>query len=60
MAMLILDKNDEKREIEFELEFQRTLTLQERISMLEERRRFIQQQMSKYGNRRSFEIIKRS
>ena len=59
MPILILEKDDEEREIEFELEYQNSLTTQQRINMLEEKRKFIQQQLSRYGHRKPFEIIKR-
>ena len=49
MPILVLDKDDEEREIEFELEYQQSLTTQQRIALLEEKRKFIQQQLSRYG-----------
>ena len=60
MPILVVDKDDEEREIEFELEYQQSLTTQQRIVLLEEKRKFIQQQLSRYGHRKPFEIIKRS
>ena len=60
MPVLKIKQHDEKREIEFELQYQRSLTVQQRIAMLEERRKFIQQQLEAYGHRKPFEIIKRS
>ena len=60
MVVLKLEKHDEEREIVFELAYQKSLTLQQRLDMLEERRVFFQQQLLKYGHRKSFEILKRS
>ena len=60
MPILILDRDDEAREMEFELEYQQSLTTQQRIALLEEKRKFIQQQLCRYGHRKPFEIIKRS
>jgi hypothetical protein len=57
--ILKLEDHDEEREIEFEIEFLKNLTVQERFKMLEERRKFFQKQLSKYEHRKSFEIIKR-
>ena len=60
MVVLKLENHDEEREIEFELAYQKTLTVQQRIDMLEERRKFFQQQILKYGYRRPTEVVKRS
>jgi len=60
MAILKLKEHDEEREIEFELEFQKQLTIQQRFQMLEERKKYIIKQLEKYGHRKSFEIVKRS
>ncbi len=60
MAVLKLEKHNEKREITFELAYQKTLTVQQRLDMLEERRKFFQQQLLKYGHRKPSEIVKRS
>jgi len=60
MPILKLKHHDEDRELEFELEYQKTLTVQQRFEMLEERRRFFQQQLLRYEYRKPFEIIKRS
>ena len=60
MPILLLENDDEAREITFELEYQKSLTTQQRISILEEKRKFIQQQLSSYGHRKPSEIIKRS
>ena len=60
MAILKLKEHDEEREIEFELEFQKQLTIQQRFEMLEERKKYIIKQLEKYGHRKPFEIVKRS
>ncbi|MCJ7812000.1 hypothetical protein MUP95_01600 [bacterium] len=60
MAVLKIEQHDEEREIAFELAYQKTLTVQQRLDMLEERRTFFQRQLLRYGHRKPFEIIKRS
>ena len=60
MSILKLKEHDEEREIEFELAYQKQLTVRQRFEMLEERKRFIIRQLEKYGHRKPFAIIKRS
>lgn len=59
MAIMKLKKNDDKVELEFELSFQATLTVQERFEMMFERSHLLSEMMEKNGHRKSFEIIKR-
>jgi len=59
MPILKLDHDDEERELEFELEYQRSLTVQQRYEMLFRRMMEINQMLEKYGYRKSFEITKR-
>jgi hypothetical protein len=58
--ILKLDHDDEERELEFELEYQRSLTFEQRFSMMLRRMKEINQMLEKYGHRKPFEIIKRT
>jgi hypothetical protein len=60
MAILKLAQPDEEREIDFTIESQQKLTVQQRFSMLEERKKAFLEQLIRYGHRKPFEIIKRS
>jgi len=60
MAILKLSDSDEDREIDFTLESQGKMTIQQRFSMLEERKKAFLEQLIRYGHRKSFEIIKRT
>jgi hypothetical protein len=58
--ILKLDHDDEERELEFELEYQRSLTVQQRYEMLFKKMKEINQMLEKYGHRKPFEITKRT
>lgn len=60
MPILKIQEHDKDAEIEFELAFQRSLTVQQRFAMLEERRIATLKQLVRYGYRKPFEITKRS
>ena len=53
------DEQDEDRELEFELDYLATLTIQQRFEMVFRRARQIQEMLERYGHRRPFEIVKR-
>lgn len=57
--ILKTDKNDEEKELDFELAYQRTLTTQERFELMFRRSREIAEVLLKRGYRKPFEIIKR-
>ncbi|MCP4367084.1 MAG: hypothetical protein GY797_03055 [Deltaproteobacteria bacterium] len=61
MSVLKLKKNDETREIAFELDYMKSLTIRQRFQMMkmksEEIKRIITR---KHGYGKSFEIIKRA
>ena len=59
MPILKLTSDDEKRELEFELNYQGGLTVKQRFEMLLSRMREISEIMEKYGHRKPFEIVKR-
>jgi hypothetical protein len=60
MAVLKLDHDDEKREMEFEIQFQKQLSLKQIFAMLEEKKRIFLKQLIDNGHRKSSEIVKRS
>ncbi len=57
--ILKLKEHDEKREIEFELEFLRSLTIQQRFEMLEEKNQFIKSFLYKDNDRKTTTVTKR-
>ncbi len=63
--ILKLDRDDEDRELEFELAYQRTLTTQQRFDMMFRRSRLMAEALARHERRthgpgRSAEIVKRS
>ena len=54
------DLNDEERELDFEIEYQLSLTTQQRFEMMFPRSREIAEMLIKNGHRKAFEIVKRS
>jgi hypothetical protein len=59
MHILKLEKDDEKREIEFELHYLNSLTTKERFLMMQNRSEEIKKMMRNCGYRKPFEIVKR-
>jgi len=57
--VLKLDRDDEGRELEFELAYQRSLTTEERFRMMFQKSREIAEMLIRHGHRKPFEIIKR-
>jgi hypothetical protein len=57
--VLKLDRDDEEREFEFELAYQRSLTTEERFRMMFQKSREIAEMLIRHGHRKPFEIIKR-
>jgi hypothetical protein len=55
-----LDEQDEERELEFELDYLATLTVQQRFEMLFRRSRELKELLERHEPRRSPEIIKRA
>ena len=60
MPVLKLDRDDEDREWEFEIRFQLSLSVQQRLAMMEEASRYLWTQLEKHGQRKAFEVIKRT
>jgi hypothetical protein len=58
--ILKLSSHDESKELEFELEYLRSLTFDERLTMMEEKSHEMLRQLVAHGHRKPFEIIKRS
>jgi len=59
MHLLKLSSDDEKKELEFELNYLSSLTFEERLMMMREKSREMLKQMIDHGHRRAVEIIKR-
>jgi hypothetical protein len=55
-----LDHDDEDKALAFELEFQNTLTTEERFQMMYEISNRIKEILIRYGHRKPTEIIQRS
>ncbi len=55
-----LDADDEKKEQELELAYQRSLTTQQRFEMMFRRSREMAEMLERRGYRKPFEVIKRS
>ena len=60
MAVLKLEKDDENREIDFELSYLKSLTIKERFLLMQKKSDEMKKMMAKHGYRKSAEIIKRS
>ena len=60
MPVLKLDRDDEEKEIEFELEYLLSLTTQQRFDLMFQKSKEIAEILLRHGYRKPFEIIKRS
>lgn len=58
--ILKLDSHNEEQEMEFELDYLLSLSLRDRISLLERKRQEIRDLLNRHGHSRPAEIIKRS
>ena len=58
--ILILDKDDPEKELDFEIEFQLSLTTQQRFKMMFERSQELALRMIEDGSRKPIAIIKRA
>jgi hypothetical protein len=58
--ILKLSKDDEAKEQEFELEYLRSLTFEERLTMMRKKSEEMLKQLVERGHRKPFEIVKRS
>jgi hypothetical protein len=60
MPILKLEKDDKEKELDFEIEYQLSLTTEQRFEMMFIRSRQIAEMLIRYGHRKPFEIIKRT
>lgn len=58
--ILKLSRHNQKKEIEFELRFLRSLSIRERFEMMFKKTKEMMDLLRKNGHRRPFEIIKRA
>lgn len=58
--ILKLEKDDSERELEFELNYQLSLTTQQRFEMMFQKSKELAQMLLDNGHRKPFEIIKRA
>ena len=59
MAVLKLNKHDEKKEIEFELDYLTSLTIQQRFRMMFEKTRQVVSLLNRNEHQKTTEIVKR-
>ncbi len=57
--ILVLDEHDEDKEIEFELNYLASLTINERISLMENKSKEMKSILIKNGHRKTTQVIKR-
>jgi len=57
--ILKLDRSDDSRELEFELDYQLSLSVEERFQMMFQKSREIKEMLIANGHRKAFEIIQR-
>ena len=60
MPILKLEKDNENREIEFELSYLKSLTTKERFLLMQNKSDEIKKMLAKHGYRKSTEIVKRN
>jgi len=60
MAVLKLDKHDEKKEVKFELDYLMSLTTRQRFEMMSKKTREILSLLKRNGNRKTTQITKRT
>jgi hypothetical protein len=59
-SILKLSQDDEEKELEFELNYLASLTFEERFKMMKKKSREMLRQMVEHGQRKPFEILKRT
>ncbi len=59
MPILKCKTDDPEAELEFELEYQRSLTTEERFEMMFAKSKQIKEMLLQYGHRKPVEVIKR-
>lgn len=58
-VLLLLKRDDEKKEIEFELEYLLSLTVQQRFRLMQKKSREMLALLEQHGHRKAAEILKR-
>jgi len=58
-GILVLRESDEKKEIEFELRYLSSLSLEQRFSLMQKKTLELKSNLEKNGHRRTSQIIKR-
>lgn len=58
-SVLILENDDQDREIDFEIAYQLSLTVEQRFRMMFQKSKEIAEILVRNGHRKPFEIIKR-
>jgi hypothetical protein len=58
-GVLLLDRDDEKKEIDFELRYLLSLTVRERFMLMQKKSREMLALLEQHGHRRTAEVIKR-
>ena len=59
-SILKLSEDNESKELEFELEYLRSLSFEELMTMMSEKSKEMLEQLVERGYRKPFEIVKRS
>jgi len=59
-SILKLSEDNELKELEFELEYLRSLSLEERLTMMRKKSKEMLKQLVELGYQKPFEIVKRS
>jgi hypothetical protein len=54
------DEHDDERELDFELDYLATLTVQQRFEMMFRRSREFKEMLERYGPRESAKVVKRT
>jgi Ni,Fe-hydrogenase maturation factor len=60
MPILKLEKDDENKEVEFELCYLKSLTTKERFLLMQKKSDEMKKMLAKHGYRKSTEIVKRT
>jgi hypothetical protein len=60
ISILKLSEHDETKEFEFELNYLRALTFEERLDLMRQKSKEMLQQLVNLGYRKPFEIVKHS
>jgi hypothetical protein len=59
-SILKLSEHDETKELEFELNYLRSLTFEERLALMRKKSKEMLRQLVNLGYRKPFEIVKRA